>query len=134
MLLTGFCSYKSQMSSESYAKRPAEIREKDSAAAAALTTELEVIASGLRDFTRLMEEEGIPLPDEVVTPEVVKKKAAPPTAVAPGEGKEKNATKAAKKEQHAQKSKAKQQGKKEEKVGTETGGWGFFCVLFSLLF
>lgn len=58
---------------DSYSKKPEEVQQKEAAQLESLQKELELVESGLGDFLRLMQEDGLNIPDEVVTPEPPKK-------------------------------------------------------------
>lgn len=109
-------SLEAQMENPSYAKRPQEVKDKETAQLNSLKAEVQLTQLGINDFTRLLADEGLPIPDEVVTPEVVKKKKGDPDNNGKqqkkkeeegGDGDKATNAKAQKKAAHAAKSKAK---------------------------
>lgn len=66
-------SLKTAQAQESYAKKPQDVKDKETEQLQSLENELVMVESGLADFLRLLQEEGSPVPEEVITPEVPKK-------------------------------------------------------------
>lgn len=70
-------SMEANVNSATFSKKPQEIKDKETAELAVLRKELEITQATLADFIRLMEQENLPIPEEVKTPEKKKKEKAP---------------------------------------------------------